>query len=283
MVKTGLLVTLITMFCTLAVANTVKEVKGKKARLELTSPDDFVIGDRVFALDENGKRKGLMTIEKMKGKSAIAGITKGLVKPGWTLMKGPGGSKAKAESTSTTPGKFAIGAMAGFGYDSMTVKVATASGTFIEQLQMSGTGFSFKAVADYDFTSFLGLRLLLGLEQFNATATPKNTASCEGAKCKTEIGYITIDAWGRYALIEGNTKVWLGAGVGSLSPTNKTSNALDPASISSTFAIYLGGGVDFKLSNEWYLPTQFDYALLPSSDQVQASIIALRLGVAKRF
>lgn len=290
MLKTGLLALLIFAFLSPALANTVKQVKGSRALLDLSNSDEFSAGDKVFALDEEGKRKGLITLEKIKGKAGLGNIIKGTAKPGWTLMKGPGGEKSKGKNENADSGKkskstskFALGAMLGGAYDSMTVKVTTASGVFVEQLEMTGTGYSIKALADYDFTSFLGLRLMLGLEQFSATATPKNTASCDGGKCKTEIGYITLDAWGRYALIEGNTKVWLGAGVGSLSPTNKVSNALDPNSINSTVAIYLGGGADFTLDKDWYVPTQIDYAILPQSDQVQASIIAFRVGINRRF
>lgn len=283
MLKIGAIL-ILTLFLTApAWSNTVKQVKGQRVLMELSTPDDFAEGDRVFALDDAGKRKGLITIEKIKGERALGKVSKGSVQPNATLAKAGGGATSKKPGKSSSNKKFALGIMAGGAYDTMSVKVSTATGVLIETINMSGTGFSIKAVADYDFTSYLGLRLFLGMEQFNTSAKAQNPLSCDGGACKTEISYITLDAWGRYALTEGSSKIWLGAGAGLLSPGAKTSNALDKESIGSTFAFYLGGGVDFKLDGDLYIPTQVDYAILPSSEQVTAAIIAVRFGIAKRF
>lgn len=283
--RLGLILTLLLAFP--AFSNTILKATAKGVLIQLSSPEEFSVGDRAFALDENGKRKGLLTIQRISKGRAIAVISKGQAKANWTVAKagsrGSGENSRTASKSSSDQKPFALGVLAGAGINNMTVKVTTASGTFVEELNMSGSGFSFKAFADYDFTSFLGIRLLVGLEQFSASATPSNSASCGGGKCKTDIGYITFDGWLRYSIVEKSPKVWLGAGVGALAPGSKTTNALDPNSINTTIAFYVGGGADFGLDGDWYIPTQVDYAFLPGSDQVKASIIGIRVGVGTRF
>lgn len=282
-----------------AIANTISNVKGKKVLINMSEPGALKAGDRVFATGADGKRKALIQVEKISGNRALGTITKGKAAAGMSVAGSSGGGSGGAKSKSSAASRersqkssgsngssqkpLSLGIMAGLGLDSMSVKLADDNGNLVETLAMSGTGFSAKGLVDYNFTSYLGVRLLIGLEKFNVTGTSA-TNICDGTTaCKTDIMYITLDGWLRYAFVEGSTNVWVGAGGGVWLPGSKTTNTLDDTSIGTTFAVYFGGGADFAISDDAFVPVQAEYILLPTTEQVSANAIAFRGGIGFRF
>ncbi len=268
----------------------------KKGRVLITtdSPNSLNIGDKVFATDAGGAKKALIEIDRVKGTKAFGVVKKGKVSKGMNIVKGnASGSSSKRQkvsrsnrSSESASGKslpFTIGALLGLGLDSMQVKLTDAAGNAVETLNMSGTGFSIKGMADYNLTSYLGLRVLAGLENFTVQASAAS-AVCDGSTaCQTDISFITFDGWLRYAFIDTGTKFWIGAGMGLWMPASKSTNALDETSIDTSYAIYLGGGADIPGGEDIYIPVQAEYTMLPSSTQVTASTIAIRAGIGYRF
>ncbi len=64
---------------------------------------------------------------------------------------------------------------------------------------------------------------------------------------------------------------------------SKSASALQPQSISTTNVMGVAGGIDLFTSPTFYVPISLEYALLPKSDEVSASWIALRVGFAVPF
>ena len=273
-----------------AAADAVQAVKDDRVLILLDDEDSLSPDDRVFSLDQDGKKKGIIKIEKVKGNKAFGRIQKGTVQKDMLIEHARGAPKtatAKSEKQKKSRSKgdhpLSIGFLTGVGMDSMTVKLANAAAVVVEELGMSGTGYSAKAMIDYNLMSYLGVRLTGGIEQMSVTGTSTNLVCDGGTACKTDITYFTLDAWARYAFIDKSTKVWAGVGAGIWLPSSKTTNTLDGSSIGTTSAIYIGGGADFALSDTSFIPVQVDYSMLPASDQVTASVIDIRIGLAWRY
>jgi outer membrane protein W len=136
---------------------------------------------------------------------------------------------------------------------------------------------------DYPLFPWLIFRGMAGLEQFAVGgANDTSTGGC-GGECTAEISYLTFDFWGKFNFSQGGFRPWAGAGFDVMFPLTKDSTALDKESITNTSVIAIGGGFDWMLSDTSYLPFQIEYNLYPSSAEVSASAIALRLGYAWGF
>lgn len=262
----------------------ITKVKGNKALINLDGTDASE-GDIFFALDSNGKRKGLIKLEKVKGDKAIGNITKGKAMVGWTLTKRvPKGRKGGDEITPSSrrssggpTGDMFLGGMLGFGMDSTEVTLDTG-----DVAALSGTGLSFKGFFDYRLFPNIWFRGFTGIENFNGEG--KNICGTGAtSKCDVKIMYISFDFWGRYLFSEKDLRPWLGGGFTLLFPMSKSSSAIVESSITTTSTYGIGGGVDWFISKDSFIPLSAEYQLFPSSNQAKASIIAVRAGFGMSF
>jgi len=274
----------------------VTKVKGKGVLIELRG-DPAVTGDNFYVVSPDGKRRGLVKIKKVKGEKAIGTLVKGKASPGYTLefkQQKTGGSKAssggaKMAAPSMDDGSAAgarsyWGALFGFAMDSMAVQVTSAppASTNLGVVNMSGTGFSAKGLFDYELFSQIWFRGTTGIEMFNASGEAKCGPSNTDA-CTAKLMYLTFDFIGRYVFGSGSFRPWVGGGLGLLFPASKDATALDPASISTTNVMIITGGFDWFTSPTFYVPVSIEYGLLPKSDEVEATWIAVRAGFAVPF
>lgn len=284
-----LLFSLVMVFPDLAFAATVKSVKGKRVVIDI-GKDKLKRGQILEILGKDGKVRGVVKIQRIKGRSALAVLGKGRadsgddVRPRQATKRSKVGSKSSRKSkparTSTTEKQQAhLGFIAGMSMNSATVDLRNPSGVSVGTVDLSGTGFSAKGIYDYPLLPFLTFRALGGIEQFNVGGA--NNSEC-GGECNAEITYLTLDFWGRFPLTSGATKVWIGGGFDLLFPLSKSATALDEASITNTSILGIGGGLDWPLSPKTYIPVQIEYGLYPSSDQVKAGAIMIRAGYAWR-
>ncbi len=241
----------------------VSKVKGLQV---LIVDFDGAVGDQYFAIDGNGKRKAIIEIKKAKSGRAIGEITKGNAAVGYTLTVR--GKSAAPRGRRSGASNLHIGGLAGYSMDSMSVPMTGGA------VSMTGSGFSVKGAADYRLSDSLGVRFLGGYETFSVT----------GGGYKTSISYLTLDLLGRYLLTpDSMLGLWLGGGMGFAIPFSKSTTALQEDSVATSTMLYLSAGADIKVSEKFYFPLQFDYAMfLPASD-VKTSIIAIRGGVMMRF
>jgi hypothetical protein len=169
----------------------------------------------------------------------------------------------------------------------MDVRVTNATNQDLGTASMSGYGFSAKGLFDYELFPQIWFRGTAGLETFNAEAGSRGSGRDCGPgnsdACNAKLMYLTFDFIGRYVFGQGSFRPWLGGGLGLLFPASKDATALDPASISTTNVIVFAGGFDWFTSPTFYVPVSIEYGLLPKSDEVEASWIALRAGFAVPF
>lgn len=285
----------------LAYAAEVVKVKGKGVLVELKG-DPAVNGDQFFLIAPDGKRRGIIKISKVKGDKAIGKLIKGKAAPGFTLEFKPqkvagGGAKKSADTMaapsmddgSTVAKRSYWGALVGYSRDTMKVAVKTNTNppADIGVSEMSGSGFSAKGLFDYELFSQIWFRGTAGIEMFNATGNSicnsSSTTGVGGVPCDAKLTYLTFDFIGRYVFGKGSFRPWVGGGLGLLFPASKDSTALDPASISTTNVMVAAGGFDYFTSPTFYIPISVEYGLLPKSDEVEASWIAIRGGFAVPF
>lgn len=282
-------------FSTSAYANQIQAIKGSKV-LIVSDTDTYDVGERVFATDSNGKKKAIIQIEKVKDNKAFGILKKGKAQKGMGILKTGSSAGAKSQKTARSRGRttetdsdsssdkpLSLGFLLGIGLDSMSVKLLDDAGNTVETLAQSGTGFSAKALLDYNL-GFITVRAMGGLEKFNVSGTA-SSAVCDGTTgCKTDIMYMSLDVLGLISLMNTSSmKLWLGGGAGLWLPASKSSNTLEANSISSTSPFYGGVGADIKLDKDSYIPLQVLYVMLPRSSDVSAHAIAIQGGMAWRF
>ena len=261
-------------FSNLSWSAEVRAVKGKKILINLQE-DNFKVGDVLRIENPDGKYVGLAKITRVKGTVAEA-ITKGKAEKGYKLkLRPPKAKVAKSSSSQSGESKTRYGFAVG--YNTAKADIDLPSGT---KVALSGSGFSVKGLMDFDLLAWLKIRGLAGLEQFNVGGKNDLTAQPQGCggECTAEINYLSADVWGRVPFGSGNFQPWVGIGFDILFPLSKKSTALDEDSITNTSIIAIGGGFDWKLKSGKYFPIQIEYNLYPSTDEVSANTLALRVG-----
>jgi len=253
----------------------VEKVKGKKALIYL---EDLSVakGDLVYTTDPStGKKTSILRITTVKDQKAIGVLVKGKVKNSQEVIAKNGGRSAKQSAQlgnsgyqATKNSAFALGGFLGVNFDKMDFIIGS------DTYKGSGTAFGVTGALDYKINDFLGLRGMIGMDQFKVDASPSFT---------TKITYITSMLWGRVNFLQKETKAWVGLGFGIWFPTGKSSNALDVSTIATTAAYALGGGVDLGFSDTLYIPVQLEYGFLPKSDLVKTSYYSIRAGVMLKY
>ena len=268
----------------MAQAATIKAVQSNKVLIDLGS-DSANEGDLFFAMSPEGKKLGIIKITKTKGARALGMIVKGRAEKGWNAT--PRGTKQAAKPTNDNPpadkghktsSPMAYGGMLGYAMESQSVTLTTASGA-TATTSMSGNGFSGYGFFDYNFTDMWGVRAVGGIDSFSVG----DSDACPTGSCTTSITYGTVGGWGRMNIWSGDVNPWIGAGLVFLVPLSSSSTALASSSINTTYALVAGGGVDWKLSPDMFVPVQVEYAMFAPSSGVTTSWIAVRAGLGFHF
>lgn len=270
------------------------KVKGKSVLVELKG-DPAVAGDNFYLISQDGKKKGIIKITKVKGDKAIGKLLKGKGETGFTLEfkqqkvasggGGGGGDKMAAPSSEDGSGEWVRaywGVIGGFSMDKMDVTITSALNANLGTVNMAGNGFSLKGLFDYELFSSIWFRGTSGVEMFNA-AGGNICGTNNNQACNAKLTYLTFDFIGRYVFGHGSFRPWAGGGLGLLFPAQKEATALDPSSISTTNVLIVTGGLDWHLSKKMMIPISVEYGLLPKSDEVSANWIAVRTGIAMPF
>ncbi len=285
-----------------ASANTIKKIKGTSALIQLDEDASVAPGDSFFALNDEGKKKAIIEIKKVKGAQAIGTITKGKAVEGMALRRrgakasvpqeGESESRASSrkqrrddsDSSAKGPkdGTLALGGLVGLTMNSMSLTSRPSSGNAISY-EISGTGYVLGLMGDYYLSDWLSLRANLGLQRFAAAGGPSNATPCSNFtsnKCNTEISFFIGDIWARAGMELGPGKLHGMLGAGVWFPSSYSTNALDASSITTIMVFGVGAGYDFYLSDSLYIPVQFQYRFFPSSNDVKTSVIGITAGLA---
>lgn len=279
-----LCISFLLLFSGAVFAAEITKVKGSSVLIELKG-DAAAPGDQFFAIGSDGKRRALVVITKVKGDKALANISKGKPDAGMTLeprtdASGKKVARKKGGGEDAPSSRSYWGAIGGLSMDSMKVQVKSLAGTTTTNL--SGQGFSGNAFFDYELFKQIWFRGFAGVEGFNVGGTSVCGNSGKEA-CNASIYYISLNFIARYVFATGSYRPWLGGGLSMMFPASKSSSALDPSSISNTNVIQGAAGMDFFISKNTFVPFSVEYGILPKSNEVDASLIQIRLGIGTGF
>lgn len=293
--KIGLLIFFTTNFVCRVYAAEVAAVKGKKI---LISGDDVIKG-KLYYVVRNGKKKGIVKINEVKGSKAMATLMKGSALKGSTLVRRPPKNKksqtakssskskssdsvsynenrtSKSSSYKSSSRKFrGLGGMFAYQMNSATVKFDPP----VNSQSLSGTSFGIKAFGDYEIYPTLYLRAELGTIPFIAEG--------DCSTCLMEINYLGGTLWARYMFggPQQKARFWGGANGSLVFPLGTgDTQAVNVDDVGSTFTFGIGGGLDYKLSEKYYIPITAEYSLFPPNDEVNATMIQVKAGLGMRF
>lgn len=245
-------------------------VKQGRALVDLES-DRYPIGTKLFAVDEQGKRKGVLVIQKVKGGKAIAQVTKGVAKANYILLTG---SKNK-DMSSAPRGARAWGVLGGMNNNAVSVAQKNASA-----IEMAGSSFSVRGFYQEQLDGRWGVRGSFGYDSMVASG---NSTSTSCLKCEVNITYLGLDALVRYDITRGSYKLWGGLGLGFLYPMSKSSNALDTSKITINQTIIGSLGMDIGLSGGSFIPVELSYAMFPNTNTSSAKQMTIKIGYGFSF
>ena len=288
MIRVILCAWVLLLFSPALFAAEVIKIKGKSALIDLKG-DPASPGDVFYAIRPDGKRSAILKIAKVKGEKAIARVLKGKAATGMTLelkassvTKNSGDGSDSADAAGGRKRSY-WGGLFGFAQDSMDVNINNGTtGLFQEKGSLSGSAFSAKGLFDYELFPRVWFRGTTGLEGFSVSG-PAKCGAANNEVCTADLYYLSFDFIGRYVFSEGKIRPWAGGGIGLLFPISKKATALESSSISTTNVIVIAGGLDWFISPTMYIPVSIEYGLLPKSDEVEATWIALRAGLAVPF
>lgn len=275
-----------------ALAAKVSAVKNNKIMIELEG-DSASAGSEFFVINAQGKKVAIVKITQVKGGRAIAEITKGSAKEGYTLQSRGGSGSMSTNASASSPSSSSDdsyydrklnqkthngnswGVVGGYLMNSMAVATANM------KINMSGSGFGALGYYDYALSPSLVIRGMGGLETFNVAGS--NTASLPSnclADCNVKLTYISMYGYGRWNFMQGNYKSWIGGGVGYLYPMSSSTTVFNKSELGANQTFIFAGGTDVRLSNKNYMPISLEYSLYPTTSTVKASIILVRIGYA---
>ncbi|MBX3033469.1 MAG: hypothetical protein KF865_06035 [Bdellovibrionaceae bacterium] len=284
-----------------AQAAEVTQVKNGRAMLDLSGDmESTQEGDTVFATDADGKRKAILTVQKVRGTKAIAVVTKGTAEVGYGLAP-RGGKKTMSravraddsqdgdesargdsyyKSLRKTSGK-AYGIMGGFQQTAMAVTFKTGA-TTTSTANLKGSSFGVTGFYDHPLASRFFFRGIVGYEQLSASAS---CVKGNETTCSFTASALSFYGQAKYNYMESNSmRGWLGAGFGFLYFMGKSSNVIDTAQLSSNQIYQLATGLEFPLRGKAFIPVTLEYGMYPASDTVKnASAMVLRAGYAWNF
>lgn len=278
------------LFCSSTYAGTVAKSKGKKVYIVFDKSEGgtFAKDDLFNVTDKNGKKIGVVELKKIKGLKAVGLLRKGKAAKGnGTLFRSVGKKTKKMKTLSDVdkpkddygtvddfnykPESTRFGLQVGYGTAEQEVALG-ADGTSSQ----SGTNMSIKAILDMPLFSSVSLYMGLGADMFSVEeGTP---AIPSASPMTTKITYIGGDAFLKWtAYKSGGFRGYLLGGGGLLHPMSKTSDAIDPGTITTLFVGEFGAGLEFTVLG-YALPVDFVYYYFPSGDSVKTSIMSVRVG-----
>jgi opacity protein-like surface antigen len=262
----------------------VSKVKGNKVLIQLED-QQVNVGDEFFALNADGKKKGLITIKQIRDERAIGILNKGQAEPGWTLTKRIAKKKTARQSSAAVDNESGPHEKAYYGlqigYSLVSMSVDETSSTTIS---MNGGSLSVRGIFDYGIFDRIWFRGGLGYQGFDASSSSLCTQSDGSqATCNIDVNYLDFDFLARYLFSMGYFRPWLGVGFGLLFPLSKSTTAILPSTVTNTSIIEAGAGLDWFVTNTVFIPVQVEYGFIQRSSQVTNNLITMRAGVGLSF
>jgi len=252
------------LFAAYVDASQITKVKGNKAIIVMED-ETFEEGDKVLALDENGKKKASLLITKVKGNKAQATIEKGRVSSGMSVTSSNTSSKkSSARGSKRSTGKM-MGIIGGISQNTMVISTGVGKGTY------TSSSFVLSGMVDLPISKALIIRGKAGLNQY---AVAKDST-------KAAFSYLGFEGGLNWNL---SKSLWIGGGGAfllTMSKASKIPGLSTNASTNSFFFVGVGGNI--SISRNQYIPVSVDYALFPGGAGITANSLLLRAGYAWDF
>lgn len=277
---------LVFFFSSSAFAGSVIKVNDKKVYIKFTADDSFTEGDIFYLTNPEGKKIGLVQLQRVKGLKAIGILKKGKAASGnATLFKGVGKSVAKkgslsddssssdSEESSSPAMKSRWGGMLGYGMATQDVTQPTGTSS------QSGSSIAIKLLYEMPIYESISLRVLGGFEIFSVSGTGREPGNTVDSTVGTDVTYGTADAIFRWNLSNSATSsFYLLGGMGLWYPVSSSSTSIDPDTITSFAIGEVGVGYEMKMQ-KFNIPIDLTYYYFPAGEEVETSVISLKAGI----
>jgi hypothetical protein len=261
----ALLTALISLAGLSAGAATIDKVKGKAVIITMDS-DAFNVGESLFIIDTTGKKRGLISINKIKGTKALGKVSKGKAQKGWEVQRKKA-SEQSSKSGRTT--RSAIGFTAGTSMDNMSLKFDSG-----ETVAITGSGINARLIFDLNPSLDWGFRFGFGMEQFAAEGQSA-AANCSGlTDCYLRLNYTAID----FGFRKFYGKVWLGLGFSYYIHGGGETTAVASESIKDVSVGIGEVGYSLTIGKRSSIPLAFGIIIMPPSPTVTTTIMFLKSG-----
>lgn len=285
--RLSLLAWLFVLFPLAGFSQTVTAVKGNKALVEVGSLE-LAPGDRIFSLDENGKRKSLLQVRQVRNGKAVAEVVKGVPQVGHTLAMGRKASAGASGGTGSSgyasrKSGQAYGFTAAIMMNTMKISNYTQNSQSYS-FEMAGTNFGVGGFYDYPLTREWFVRghgtfEMFDVKKSHATAICDNSTTTDcNAKFMQLGGYGTFN----YIFSPMPFRTWAGAGGGILVYASKESTVLDTNKFFFNTVLMAAFGLDYFMNRSTFIPMAFEYQTIPDKEAGVTSMV-IRAGWGKTF
>ncbi len=251
------------------------------------------IGDQFYLINPASQKKvGLVTIQQVKGPKAVAILSKGRAQMGFTLQTHPSNAaNTKSTNSDSTSAPVALrpqyGVLVGFMQNMMTSNISYTNevGSLLtSSVSMTGNGYSLGGFYDYILNPGLFFEGLIAYEQFDVSGSSSTPICSSSTSCNAQINYLSLYGLLKWYLDPSPKRPWwIGGGLASMFALSKSATALNASDIQVSRALIFGGGMDFAISKNSYVPVILQYNLFPSSPTVSASSLILKTGFSFSF
>jgi opacity protein-like surface antigen len=284
------------IFSFYASAGIIKQVKNEKVLMTLDD-SNAQIGDQFYAVNAANKKTALLELTTVKNNQAVAKIIKGTAAVNDTTeaKKSGGASSGTASNAATAKPTFIrhdLKKMAlnlKINSDIISTKQKDNTQTFPneETVDMVGTNLGLNLTLDLPVNNWFDLRGFAGYEMLKVKGTSK-FLSCDGrlsTDCNATINYLTGGGLLRFKYVSSNFEFWSGLGLGFKQPLSKKSTALTEDNIAMATTLIVGLGLDYFLSNKYFIPASFEYHKSFNESETVPKILttALSIGFGKMF
>ena len=266
----------------LSEAQTLGRIQGTRAVVQF--PGSVAVGDEFYVLGADNKRAAIVRVTRIQGNKGVVELVRGKWTQGARLQakgKASGGTASQhmargGESSGETGDRWAGGVTAGYAMHSFTM---TAKGSGLEvPTDMKGSGFAISGAVDVPITPSFILRGKAGLDSFNvsSTVTSENSAVCtDSTSCSIQFSYLSFDGQIIWKLSEGSMVPFLLGGYNFLmANSGKTTVTNFDATVKTNSSFVLGGGLEFKMSRDSFVPLELGYKLYQTSGEIKANVIS---------
>lgn len=270
-----------------AVAQTVTSVKGTRALLDLGG-ESWGPGDRVFAVDSQGKKRSLLQIRQVKNGKAVSDVVKGVPATGMSLMMGKKAGSTSASSSSTLTRK-GLRSGAAYGYSIALMMNTMKISNYVwnstsHSFDMVGTNFGAGMFYDYPLTSSWFARGNGTLEMFDVTKKYSSSVCKSGTTANCSASFMQAGFYGtfNYVFTPSPYRFWAGGGGGAVIYLNKESTVLNTSKFFFNTVIMGAAGIDIFSGRNTFFPITFEYQMIPDKEAGVTSMV-IRGGWGKTF